>query len=248
MSTDVPVAAIVRRDHRSPYSLGQFHARYPWVLPIGAALFVLLAVGAAFDLLFWDEPITRALVDLRTPTLDHVARRVSWFGSTRVVFALAAVLALASWRRCPRLALAIVIIALARPLTEHLLKELVGRERPQGDQLVPGRGPSFPSGHPLATAASWGLVPLVVALYTARRAVFWTSAVIVWALAVTVAASRVWLGVHWTSDVVASLLLASLGVLAAERFIDAMHGPKCGTPRPAFRRVSPPQTGRTPVP
>jgi hypothetical protein len=37
-------------------------------------------------------------------------------------------------------------------------------------------------------------------------------------------------------------------VLAAERFIDAMHGPKCGTPRPAFRRVSPPQTGRTPVP
>ena len=247
MSTDVHVGEIAPRDHRSPYTLGQFHARYPWVLPVGAALFVLLAVGAAFDLLFWDEPITRALVDLRTPTLDHVARRVSWFGSTKVVFALAAVLALASWRRCPRLALAIVIIALARPLTEHLLKELVGRERPQGDQLVPGRGPSFPSGHPLATAASWGLVPLVVGLYTARRAVWWTSAVIVWALAVTVAASRVWLGVHWTSDVVASLLLASLGVLAAERFIDVMHGPECGAARPAFRRVSPPRTGRTPV-
>jgi membrane-associated phospholipid phosphatase len=248
MSTDVRVGEIVPRDHRSPYTLGQLHARYPWILPVGAALFVLLAVGAAFDLLFWDEPITRALVDLRTPTLNHVARRVSWFGSTKVVFALAAVLALASWRRCPRLALAIVIIALARPLTEHVLKELVGRERPQGDQLVPGRGPSFPSGHPLATAASWGLVPLVVGLYTARRAVWWTSAVIVWALAVTVAASRVWLGVHWTSDVVASLLLASLGVLAAERFIDVMHGPECGTPRPAFRRVTSPQTGRTPVP
>lgn len=248
MSTDVHVGEIAPRDHRPPYTLGQFHARYPWVLPVGAALFVLLAVGAAFDLLFWDEPITRALVDLRTPTLNHVARRVSWFGSTKVVFALAAVLALAAWRRCPRLALAIVIIALARPLTEHLLKELVGRERPQGDQLVPGRGPSFPSGHPLATAASWGLVPLVVGLYTARRAVWWTSAVIVWALAVTVAASRVWLGVHWTSDVVASLLLASLGVLAAERFIDVLHGPECGPPRPAFRRVTSPQTGRRPVP
>jgi membrane-associated phospholipid phosphatase len=248
MSTDVHVGEIAPRDHRSPYTLGQFHARYPWVLPVCAALFVLLAVGAVFDLLFWDEPITRALIDLRTPTLDHVARRVSWFGSTKVVFALAAVLALAAWRRCPRLALAIVIIALARPLTEHVLKELVGRERPQGDQLVPGRGPSFPSGHPLATAASWGLVPLVVGLYTARRAVWWTSAVVVWALAVTVAASRVWLGVHWTSDVVASLLLASLGVLAAERFIDVMHGPECGGPRPAFRRVTSPQTGRTPVP
>ncbi|MET0666201.1 MAG: phosphatase PAP2 family protein, partial [Acidimicrobiales bacterium] len=152
------------------------------------------------------------------------------------------------WRRCPRLALAIVIIALARPLPEHVLKELVGRERPQGDQLVPGRGPSFPSGHPLATAASWGLLPLVVGLYTARRAVWWTSAVIVWTLALVVAASRVWLGVHWTSDVVGGLLLASIGVLAAERFIAAMHGPECGTAWPAFRRATPPQPRRTPVP
>jgi len=248
MSTDVHVAESARRDHPSPYTMGQFHARYPWVLPIVAALFVVLAVGAAFDLLFWDKPITRALVDLRTPTLNHIARRVSWFGSTKVVFPLAAILALASWRRCPRLAMAIVIIALARPLTEHVLKELVGRERPQGDQLVPGRGPSFPSGHPLATAASWGLVPLVVGLYTARRAVWWTSAVIVWALALVVAASRVWLGVHWTSDVVGGLLLASIGVLAAERFIAAMHGPECGTARLAFRRATPPQPRRTPVP
>ena len=198
-----------------------------------------------------DEPIAVLVQPLIEPASGGVMFGIDPVtGSARPKSSslLAAVLALASWRRCPRLALAIVIIALARPLTEHLLKELVGRERPQGDQLVPGRGPSFPSGHPLATAASWGLVPLVVGLYTARRAVWWTSAVLVWALAVTVAASRVWLGVHWTSDVVASLLLASLGVLAAERFIAVMHGPECGTPRPAFRRVSPPQTGRTPVP
>ncbi len=218
----------------------QFHARYPWVLPVIAGVFVLLALLAALDLLPWDEPITRALVDRRTPTLNRIARRVSWFGSTKVVLPVAAVLALASWRRCPRLALAIIVIALARPLSEHFLKELVGRERPQGDQLVPGNGPSFPSGHPLATAASWGMVPLVVGLYTARRAVWWTAAAAVWTLAIIVAASRVWLGVHWTTDVIASLMLASLGVLVAERFITRMHGLECGTARPAFRRSAPP--------
>ena len=85
MSTDLHVTKTVRRDHPSPYTMGQFHARYPWVLPVGAALFALLALGAASDLLFWDKPITRALVDLRTPTLNHIARRVSWFGSTKVV-------------------------------------------------------------------------------------------------------------------------------------------------------------------
>jgi undecaprenyl-diphosphatase len=220
--------------------MGQFHARYPWVLPVIAGAFVLLALLAILDLLPWDEPITRALVDLRTPTLDRIARRVSWFGSTKVVFPLAAILALASWRRCPRLALAIIVIAIARPLSEHFLKELVDRERPEGNQLVPGNGPSFPSGHPLATAASWGLVPLVVGLYTARRVIWWTVAAAVWTLAIIVAASRVWLGVHWTTDVIASLMLASLGVLVAERFIDQMHGPECGTAWPAFRRSARP--------
>ena len=159
--------------------------------------------------------------------MNRIVKRVSWFGSTKVVLVVAGIAALASWRRCPRLAMAIVVIALARPLTEHFLKELVDRPRPQGDQLVPGRGPSFPSGHPLATAASWGLVPLVVGLYTAKRWIWWAAAGFAWTLAVTVAFSRVWLGVHYTSDVIASLLLAAIGVLAAERFIEAVHGPEC---------------------
>ncbi len=215
------------RDHRSPYSMGEFHARYPWVLPVFAIIVALLAVGASLDWLFWDKPITEYLVGHRTSALNGVVKRVSWFGSTKVVFPVAAAAALVAWRRCPRLALAIVVIALARPLTEHLLKELVDRPRPQGDQLVPGNGPSFPSGHPLATAASWGFVPLVVGLYTAKRWIWWVVAGLVWALALTVAFSRVWLGVHYTSDVIASLLLAAIGVLAAERFIDTVHGPQC---------------------
>jgi undecaprenyl-diphosphatase len=226
--------------HRDPpYTMGRFHTRYPWILPAGAALFVLLCVGAAFEFLPWDEPITRAVVDLRTPTLNAVARRVSWFGSTYVVFVVASAAAAASWRRCPRLAVAIIVIAVARPLVEFTLKELVGRERPVGDRLVDGVGPSFPSGHPLAAAASWCLIPLVVALYTARRWLWWSSAVIVWLVAVAVAASRVWLGVHWFSDVVGSLLLAALGVLAAERFIEIIHGPGCGHIQgPPSRRYS----------
>jgi membrane-associated phospholipid phosphatase len=41
--------------------------------------------------------------------------------------------------------------------------------------------------------------------------------------ALAVAWSRVWVGVHWTSDVVGGLLLALLGVAASERLIERMH-------------------------
>jgi undecaprenyl-diphosphatase len=205
-------------------TMARVHARHAWILPLAAALFVLLALGAAFGALPWDKPIFNAVMDARTPWLKTLALRVSFFGSNRVVLPLAAVLAVVAWRRCPRLAIAIVVIVLARPLAEWGIKELVARDRPPLDtRLVRGTGYSFPSGHPLATAATWGLIPLVAALYTKRRAVWWSIAISVWVLAVLVACSRVVLGVHWPSDVVGSLLLAVIGVAAAEWFVETTH-------------------------
>jgi undecaprenyl-diphosphatase len=206
-------------------TLARVHARYPWLLPVVAGVFLFLALGALFDTLPWDRPITAAAVESRTAWFDRVVLRISWFGSTPVVVTVSLVAAAVAWRRCPRLALAILVIALARPLAEWTLKELVSRDRPAGDRLVAGTGHSFPSGHPMATVASWGVLPLVVALYTRRRLIWWSVAIGVWGLAVLVAMSRVWLGVHWMSDVVAGLLLAVLGVAAAERFVAATHGP-----------------------
>lgn len=208
-------------------------ARHRWMLPVAASVFVVLALGAASGYLPWDAPITNWVVDARVPVVDLIFLKVSFLGSTKVVLAVAAIAAAVSWRRCPRLAIAIVVIALARPLAEWGLKELIGRERPVGDRLVRGKGPSFPSGHPLATVASWGSLPFVVALYTRRRLVWWLVAVGAWALVVLVGLSRVWLGVHWASDVVAALALAVLGFSAAEWFIRRIHRHDCRSKPPS---------------
>lgn len=207
-----------------PMTLGRVTTRFRWLLPAALVLFLALAAGAVFNTLPWDEAITRWMVDLRTPELNAVVRRISFLGSTKVVIVVAAAAALMAARRCPRLALAIVIIAVARPLAEFTLKELISRPRPDGNRMVNGAGYSFPSGHPLAIAASWGLLPQVIALYTRRRFVWWLSAISVWVLAVAVAFSRVWLGVHWASDVVAALALTVLGVAAAEWMLLRLHG------------------------
>jgi membrane-associated phospholipid phosphatase len=219
-------------------TLARAQARYRWLVPAAAALFLFLGVGAWLDLLVWDGPITHAAVKARTPSLDWFFLRVSRLGSTPVVLIVSTVAAGLAWRRCPRLAIAIVVIAFARPLAEWTLKELVARDRPIGDRLVTGDGPSFPSGHPLATVASWGVLPLVVALYTRRRLLWWCVAITVWLLAAGVAASRVWLGVHWTSDVVGGLVLAILGVALAERFVRAAHEGRSPCPQMTQRARS----------
>ena len=76
-------------------------------------------------------------------SFDALFRRVSILRSTRVVLTVSAVAAILASRRCPRLAIAIVVIALARPLTEWTLKKLVSRDRPIGDRMVRGKGYSF---------------------------------------------------------------------------------------------------------
>ncbi len=212
---------VARERLQPPATLVHVHGRVRWLPWAVGTVFVALAIGARFDLLFWDAPITRAAVAARTPGNIDFARSVSFLGSTRVVLAVAAVAALVALVRSRRLAAAIVVIAAARPLVEWTIKELIARPRPPlADRLVLGTGWSFPSGHPLAAAASWCLIPLVVELYVRRPWIWWASVVAVWTVALGVAWSRVWLGVHYTSDVVAALCLALLGVLAAEHAMD----------------------------
>lgn len=89
-------------------------------------------------------------------------------------------------------------------LVSNGLKILVDRDRPDIAQLVGWSGASFPSGHSAAAAAGWTAIAFVLTRTSARpvRVIASAAAVVV---AVTVAASRVLLGVHWLTDVVAGL-------------------------------------------
>jgi undecaprenyl-diphosphatase len=218
-----------------------YRNRRPLLVAIGA-LFAFLAVAAASAsgslLLVWDEPIQRAVESSRTAFLDSFFLAVSGLAATSAVLVLAPLLFALAWPRCRAVALAVVTASVARPLLEFVLKEVVERPRPDLSRMVNGTGFSFPSGHVMAAVALWGLLPVVVGLYTRRRALWWASVVVAGTIIVLVAASRVYLGVHWFSDVVAGLLLGSfflLGVEAVLRFAH-QHG---GCERTAARTVTP---------
>jgi membrane-associated phospholipid phosphatase len=107
-----------------------------------------------------------------------------------------------------------------------LLKLLVGRDRP--DLLEPvarAAGYSFPSGHALNNALGAGVFLLVLLPFVrdrpGRRAALWTAAV---AVPLLTAFSRVGLGLHWTSDVVAGLLLGAAVVAATAAGYESWRG------------------------
>jgi undecaprenyl-diphosphatase len=191
------------------------------------ALFGVLAIAAAAwggqVLLTWDEPIQRGVEARRTSALDDVFLTISRFGSTIPVLVIGTLASIVTWRRCRAVGMAVLVATFSRPLLEFTVKTLVDRDRPDYERLVEGNGPSFPSGHVMAAIALWGLMPLVVSLYTRRRAIWWASVAIAGALIAGIAASRIYLGVHWFSDVTGGLIVGAFFLIGIEAVLIRQH-------------------------
>lgn len=93
-------------------------------------------------------------------------------------------------------------------LIAEVVKHSVERERPVwSDPLFTETGFSFPSGHAMAGIYAWAVFG-IIALYLIRGPL---GAILGWALIIfgfLMGPSRIFLGVHWTSDIVAGWLLA----------------------------------------
>jgi membrane-associated phospholipid phosphatase len=165
------------------------------------------------DLSRVDPIVAVAVPSERTSALTVVARFMDLVGSTAVVGALAVVLVVVLWFRVrDRVAAAWVAAAMGTAGILILgVKHLVGRVRPGAD-LVLGAvdtSPAFPSGHTLGTTVFLGLVAGLALTRSRSLAVRWV-AVAGWLLgSVAMAASRVYLGYHWMTDVLAGLALGS---------------------------------------
>jgi undecaprenyl-diphosphatase len=187
---------------------------------LAAVTFAVLAVAATTDGGFglgWDRAVTDAAVNQRSTLLDDIAVAVTHLGSWVVAVPLGVALAFAAKQRSPELAVAIVVVVSTRPFVTWLLKAIVSRPRPGlGDRLADATGHSYPSGHVLAAAATWIFLPAVVSLYSQRRAVGMGAVAIATTVILAVAWSRVWLGVHWVTDVVGSLLLTAVALHAMQ--------------------------------
>ena len=201
--------------------------RYPWTFPAIVVLFVAMAFAAAVAngalLRVWDEPIRSFISGHRVDWLDTFFLHVTRLGSWQVVVIGLIVLLAIGWRVCAPMAGLLIAATLARPALEWVIKSSVGRERPSVGPLVSSGGPSFPSGHVMAAIALWGLVPPIVALVTNRRALWWAASVVSGVIILLVAASRVYMGVHWFSDAVGALLFGAVFLLVIERIGDVSH-------------------------
>ncbi|HEX6781586.1 MAG TPA: phosphatase PAP2 family protein [Solirubrobacterales bacterium] len=133
---------------------------------------------------------------------------VTQLGETWLVVLVAIVVAAVEIARTRNrwVALFLLAVILGDKLLTEAIKQLVDRARPEIEAVAATLGPSFPSGHTSTAAASWAAFALVAGRWWGRRA--WPAlAGTAVGIAVAVAASRVFLDVHWLTDVLGGLAL-----------------------------------------
>ena len=184
---------------------------------VGVAL-----LGVGFGRVFVDVSQHQNLFHLDKPFLDWLIghteggvtttmKVVTIFGSTPFISVVAGVLAIAfilqkGWAR----AFLIVTAPLGAFLLERVVKAIVHRPRPAVHALVHTTGSSFPSGHATLAAAFY----VVIALLLARAVRTWRVKVVIWTLAISLVGaigfSRLYLRVHWLTDVLGGFALGTL--------------------------------------
>lgn len=160
-----------------------------------------------------DTRVNALLASVRTPLFNNLFYAITSFGYWPVIVSGAAALAFGLWyRRQGALILPLAIALVSCELLTFLGKLAFHRARPEGGELAPA-GFSFPSGHASISIAFYGF-----AIYIAMRFVrLWSTRINLLMLGVLIAFligfSRLYLGVHYLSDVIAGYLVGTLGLI-----------------------------------
>ena len=213
--------------------------RMIWLaVALAAVPFALLALAVAGD----DGPVPRldrrvadsvhdAVVD--HPLVTDATKVVTKLGQGDVFIPLMIVAsAFFLWHRRPGLVLYVVVASIGAGWVDDWMKSLVGRDRPLfDDPIAIGTGKAFPSGHAMSSTATYGALLLALLPFVPTR---WRRAAIITTVVVVLAvgASRIVLGVHWFSDVVAGHVLG-LAWLALVTAVFELAGVRIVSPETA---------------
>jgi undecaprenyl-diphosphatase len=210
-----------------------------WGVPRAQAFYAVVGVwlGLAFVLAFlafWafvalagnvaagetqriDEAVMHWLNARGTPGLDKVGRSVTELGSGLVMAVMALLVSTFLWIHGERRAVALLWIGLAGVyLLDDVLKDFFERARPEvfAWRTVRPSGYAFPSGHSLNATVGYTLFAFLVARLERSRRLRAATFAVAATLVAAVAVSRVYLGVHYPSDVLAGVLIGFAWAMA----------------------------------
>ncbi len=194
-----------------------FWAAFLWAV-LGAVFLVLAIFARFYDYFPSDVFIAHRIQNIDVSGFGGYVDFVNFIGGdvfyVILVLIIAAAFALArSWFEA-----GLLLITIGPRVANSIVKQAVERPRPSPDLLHVvhhDSSYSFPSGHTVGTAALFGVLFFVVPAVVSPRPLRWLLQLGCLLLIASAGPARVYIGVHWPSDVLGGYLLALLFLLPA---------------------------------
>lgn len=143
---------------------------------------------------------------LISDNITPIAKVITYFGGAIHLISTAIILLLVI--KDKKIGLSILSNLGIAAILNFLLKNILQRPRPTEYRLIDENGYSFPSGHSMVSMAFYGFLIYLIYQNIKNKKIKWTLICILSILIATIGISRIYLGVHYTSDVFAGFLVA----------------------------------------
>lgn len=190
----------------------------------------------------FDKAVSAAVNAYVSPRQTSMMQLLSFFASHN--FLIPANLLLAAYffivRKHKWYSIKVTAIALSSTLLMFGLKMYFGRSRPIDPLMEPASGLSFPSGHAMMSFAFYGLLIYLAHKFIKNNLIRWPLITMLLCFAILIGISRVYLRVHYASDVVAGFAVGTVWLISSVHILNRIE--KLGSKKIAVESVPPTHT------
>lgn len=198
------------------------------LIAIAAVLIAALTWEVTSGVTTMDTRVLDWMIAHRSEAATDIATVITDLGDTLSMTVLAVVTV--GWfvlRRNLPVAALVAITSLGAGVLVWVIKRLVGRQRPpEASRLVFEPSLSYPSGHTLGSTVVAGIVAIVLIPQLTKHWVRVAATVLAVAFPIAVGLSRIYLGVHWTTDVLAGWIIGLMWLLLCATVFTRLLSPQ----------------------
>lgn len=163
----------------------------------------------------YDDKITELIISFRSPALTNYFTIVTLVGDLYgyiVVVILSAFVSFVIFKKWKYMAQITFVLALSA-LSNVVLKRFINRARPDLEHLVTVESLSYPSGHAMAAMAFYGFLIYLFYKFRMHKLVKYTVILVLTILIISIGISRIYLGVHFPSDIAGGFIAGAIWVV-----------------------------------
>lgn len=196
------------------------------VVVVGINLFIELTDTLKTDTLAkYDTDITNFIISYRNPALTKYFIFVTDVGDVRGYLIVLGLFVILSWRilKSWKYVLQSAVVLALATLSNMALKRFIDRARPGIEHLVSVETLSYPSGHAMSAMAFFGFLIYLISKLRINKVIKYTLMVLFAFLILSIGISRIYLGVHFPSDIAGGFIAGFIWVVFCVLIFDVIQ-------------------------